>query len=128
MSACLQCGLPESAWPHRVNHPSVTTKPEAHLFVSGVPKLVVPTRRTRITPPKHRKFVWGDTALVTLPGRTVPLRVKVRDQHTNTAVGGRDYYSVTNDEDRWDTDVFYVYAEDLTLVRWDLRTGVRDDA
>jgi hypothetical protein len=121
MSACIECGLPEGAWPHRVNHPAVTTKPEAHLFVREVPKLVLPTPRTRINQPKHRKFVRDDIALVTLPGRTIPLRVKVQGRYPALS-SGRDYYSVTNNEDPWDTDLFYVYPEDLTLVRWDLRT------
>ena len=111
MSACLECGLQENAWPHSVNHPAVKTRPEAHLFVREAPKLGLPTRLA-----KHRDFVVGDTAIWTYPHATTlqnPVRVKIVG-FNNTGRGSK-LYEFTIPEDNWDVNRYLSRFEDLKL-------------
>lgn len=121
MSACIECGLPESAWPHRVNHPAVTTRPEAHLFVREVPLLVVPTsRKNRKRIPKHRDFVIGDIAIWRYPHATTQPPLRVRIVGFDRSGAGTKLYEFMNQEDEWDVNRYAARWEDLTLVRWEL--------
>jgi hypothetical protein len=121
MSVCLECGLEEKAWPHSVNHPAVSTRPEAHLFVGEAPKLGVPTKREHA---KHREFVPGDIAIWTYPharAGQAPLRVKIVGFGVSDR--GTKLYELVNHEDQWDTATYSCRAQDLKLVTWELSGG-----
>lgn len=117
MSVCLECGLEENAWPHRVNHPAVRTRPQAHLFVKDTPKLGVPTKRV----PKHRDFVVGDLAIWSYrhANRTL-LPVRVLITGFNKTGRNEKLYAFRNHEDEWDVNTYLSRWEDLTLVTWEL--------